>query len=57
VGIFASTASIRHLLRENDLEAIVTQSAALGREPRLTPTGHQGAAAAVPEVFLPKPAR
>jgi hypothetical protein len=57
VGIFASTASIHHLLRENDLEPTVARSAALGRAPRLTPTGHQDGAGAVPEVSLPKPAR
>jgi S1-C subfamily serine protease len=57
VGIFASVASIRHLLRENDLEATLAQSESLGRPPRVTPTGHDAAAAAAPEVSLPKPPR
>jgi S1-C subfamily serine protease len=59
VGIFAAPASIRRLLRENDLEETIARSQSAVRP--VTTTGHATtgapAPAPIPEVYLPKPGR
>jgi S1-C subfamily serine protease len=59
-GVFAAPASIRRLLRENDLEETIARSQPAVRP--VTTTGHattEASAASVPapEVYLPKPGR